>query len=621
MCGIACIISKDIKEHGYIYEMTDLVEHRGKDGCGHYIEYGDGISLGHRRLKVIDLTDDANQPMTVMGKCYIVYNGEIYNYIELRQELEDMGYLFRTSSDTEVLIYAYLAWGKECLHHLNGMFAFVIYDPHRRVVFAARDRFGIKPIYWWRSPTGAILVASEIKQFTCHPAWHAVGNTETLKDFLYSGMVDHSRETMFDGVYQLRGGESVEIPLDDPDVEKHTYRWYDLHQTVEERLKSRARVNIGAGGSMGDEVPYEKAVAIVRALLEDAVRIRMRSDVPVGSCLSGGIDSSSIVCLAAPKVSDGQFNTFTMTSEDGKYNETRYAEIVADTVGADRHYISPNVRELFDRLDELVWQQDEPFQSTSMYGQWAVFRCAAQAQVPVILDGQGADEMLLGYHYVFPIYLKNLVQQGKVIQFLREMYFLRKIPGFKYRSIVQLAYNFYKKRKNTSTSTQRGVPMDFSTLKTYSHTLLFYTSLPALLHWEDRDSMSHTVESRLPFLDYRLVEYVYGLPDSYKLHDAITKRVLRDAMQGILPDVVRNRMDKIGFSTSEEIWFERNTDEFRKRFYEAVELSNGLLGEKDIEKFEKVARKEMGYDFSIWRAIAFGAWVKKFNVEVKSNDS
>ncbi len=374
MCGIAGIISSDHKDHAYIAEMTDLVAHRGRDGCGHFVDHG-SVSLGHRRLKIIDLSDDANQPMTILGNVHIVFNGEIYNYLELRDELKAMGYLFGTDSDTEVLLTAYLAWGKDCLHHLNGMFAFIIYDPRRRVVFAARDRFGIKPIYWWETPTGAILVASEIKQFTGHPLWKPVGNKETLTDFLKSGLVDHTDETMFAGVYQLRGGEAVVIPLDDPDISKYKYRWYDLEKEAAWRSATYRTVYEGFALAKSGKGRYDLAVEHFRHLLKSSVHLRMRSDVPVGSCLSGGLDSSSIVCLAAPVAGEGM-HTFTLISEDKSVDESEYAQSVVDKTGTVRHLVEVTPQELFERLDELVWHQDEPFQSTSMYGQWKVFAVA-----------------------------------------------------------------------------------------------------------------------------------------------------------------------------------------------------------------------------------------------------
>lgn len=582
--------------------MTDSVAHRGKDAFGYYTDHKT-VAMGHRRLKIIDLSDNANQPMCV-GGCYIVYNGEIYNYIELKDELKCLGHDFSTDSDTEVLLAAYIQWGSDCLNKLNGMFGFVIYDPQKGLVFAARDRFGIKPIYWWRTKTGATLFASEIKQFLVHPDWQATGNINTIKDFLSSGLVDHTEETLFKDVYQLRGGEAVLMPIDDVDVKKYKYRWYSLGAKEDSVLQ-----NVES---------YDQCIVKFGELLEDSVKLRMRSDVTVGSCLSGGLDSSSIVCLSVKHTDPKNFNTFTLLANDLRYDERKYAKSVVEKTGSNAHYIDVDAAELFENIRKLVWYQDEPFTSTSMYGQWKVFKTAKKSGVPVILDGQGADEILLGYHYAFPVRFKNLVSSGKYLQLARELFLTRNIPNFSYVNILKTVVSYWLKRNKTdTTTTYKNIPSDFSSLKAYSKTLLEYTSLPALLHWEDRNSMCHTVESRLPFLDYRLVEFLYSLPDDYKLYDAITKRILRDAMKGELPEDVRMRMDKIGFATDEEIWFRENVDIFRKHYYSAVDESCGLLGGHDIDKFEKVASGEIPYDFSIWRVICFGVWKRLFCVNLR----
>jgi asparagine synthase (glutamine-hydrolysing) len=619
MCGIGAIITNQCKNisDNYKYlslisDMMSVVKHRGPDGEGTFID-SRGVALGHTRLKIVDLSDDANQPMTLAptvshGKYHIVFNGEIYNFLELRERLKKKGYFFKTSSDTEVLLNMYVEYGTRCVDHLNGMFAFVIYDEYRHTVFAARDRYGIKPLYYWISPTGIVAFASEIKQFTMLDGWEAIGNIPRIKDFLYGGVIDHTDETLFEGVYQLRGGDAVVVNVGDEvgleSIRGSVYRWYELE------------------GSNLHDISYDSAVDMVKNLLTDSVKIRStRADVPVGSCLSGGIDSSSVVCIANEyfKKSLTQ-NTFTMTSfDDRRYDETMYAREVIDKCKTQQHFIHPTAKGMLETIDQLIWHQDEPTQSTSMYGQFEVFKEVKKSGIKVMLDGQGADEVFVGYHYVFPIRIKILLENGRYAQAIRELIEFKSIPGFKYMDMVRLVY-FYMKNKNirdnTGANAAFSIPTTFKTIGEYSETLIKYTSLPALLHWADRASSAHGVEVRLPFLDYRIVESVLGFADDYKIFDGWTKRCLRDAMFKIIPDKIRLRKDKIGFATAEEVWFLSNVDAFRELFYDAMKVSNGLITHEHATNFENTAMKMRRYDFGIWRAISLGAWIRVFNVKM-----
>lgn len=615
MCGIACIItpseigiSDNYKYLSQIGDMIDTVKHRGPDGNGQYIDTR-GVALGHSRLKIIDLSDDANQPMhsiptITRGKYHIVYNGEIYNYVELRDMLVKKGYFFKTKSDTEVLLNLYIEYGKSCLPLLNGMFSFIIYNECNNTLFAARDRYGIKPFYWWKSPEGVIAFASEIKQFTVLDGWEAIANIPIVNDYLRMGMVDHTSETMFKNVKQLRGGEAIEAHIEDimrgVPVSDYIYRWYELPD-------------------FSFYSQYDREVSEIKALLKDSVRLRcIRSDVPVGSCLSGGIDSSSIVCLANEYYTEkSKQHTFTMGSDDKRYDEISYAREVIDKCDTKYHFIFPKINDMIDNLGEIVWHQDEPFTSTSMFGQYEVFRRANEEGIKVMLDGQGADELFCGYHYVFPVRLFSLFKAHKYAHFFRELIALSKIPGFSYMSLVRAAYNKIRMRSSLAPM-HRNIPLDYSSLRSYSNTLLKYTSLPALLHWEDRNSSAHSIEARLPFLDYRLVQRAYSLPDDYKLHNAITKRVLRDAMIHILPDAIRTRKDKIGFQTSEELWVYSNQEKFRKLFYDAMKVSKGLITHEDSTNFENTLMGKRKYDYIIWRCICLGVWIKRFGVSVQS---
>ncbi|MEO5957789.1 MAG: asparagine synthase (glutamine-hydrolyzing), partial [Opitutaceae bacterium] len=384
--------------------MTRLVRHRGPDGEGfafysparHEVQAvssaetpagvpgakdappGSTLGLGHRRLSILDLTAAGHQPMTdATAEIWITYNGEIYNYAELRAELAPRGHAFHTGTDTEVIVAAWREWGEGCLAHFNGMFAFVLFDRRTRRLFAARDRFGVKPLYLWATPAAGLAFASEIKQFTAHPGWRARLNGERAYDFLNWGITDHTAETMFAGVRQLRGGEFISAPLEAL-ATASPQRWYAVQSAPFD----------------GD---FAAAGRRFRELLDDSIRLRLRADVPIGSCLSGGLDSSSIVCTVraqlGPRATEHQ-KTFSAYSDVARFDERGFIEDVVAATGAASHSVVPDPTALLSELDTLVWHQDEPFSSTSIYAQWCVFRLARAHNVTVMLDGQGADEAL-----------------------------------------------------------------------------------------------------------------------------------------------------------------------------------------------------------------------------------
>jgi asparagine synthase (glutamine-hydrolysing) len=425
MCGIAALYEPGAP--AWLAEvtraMTRAVRHRGPDGEG-FASFGADatatpwlsdetppgvagareapsgavLGFGHRRLSILDLSIAGHQPMPdARDECWLIFNGEIYNYVELRAELAGRGHAFASGTDTEVILAAWREWGAACLDRFNGMFAFVLFDRRTRRLFAARDRFGVKPLYLWRTPSGGLALASEIKQFTAHPQWRARLDGQRAYDFLNWGICDHTRHTLFAGVQQVRGGEYLLAPLDDvPRVEPQ--RWYELKSAP----------------FAGD---FAAAGARFRELLDDSIRLRLRADVPVGSCLSGGLDSSSIVCTMRAQLGErapALQNTFSAYSDVARFDERTYIEEVAAATGAERHAIVPSPDTLLTELDALTWHQDEPFGSTSIFAQWCVFRLARQNGVVVMLDGQGADEALGGYHGYFGPRLAGLLRQGRL---------------------------------------------------------------------------------------------------------------------------------------------------------------------------------------------------------------
>lgn len=593
------------------------------------------LALGHRRLAIVDVSHAGHQPMcSADGRCWIVYNGEVYNHIELRLELEELGVSFRSHSDTEVMLAAYQQWGEACLARFNGMFSFLLYDRDRETLFAARDRFGVKPLYYWVSPQGLVAFASEIKQFTVLPGWQAKVNGQRAYDFLNWALTDHTDETLFAGVFQLRGGQALKLKLGEIQSSPPpggsrlpVYNWYEL--------KPRPFSGTAAEAAEG-----------FRQRLFDSVRLRLRADVPTGSCLSGGLDSSSIVCVMNRLLEEAGAHelqkTFSACAEVKRFDEREFIDEVVRQTGVDAHYVYPDLANLFAVCEKLTWHQDEPFGSTSIYAQWEVFKLAADNQVKVMLDGQGADEQLAGYHPYFGLRLARLLRTGRWLAFAREVRAIRELHGYPLSWPLQQVLNSLlpesvrqplRKLAGKPTTlapswlnmsrlqAQAADPLlangaaKARSVAELSHAQLTATNLQMLLHWEDRDSMAHSIESRVPFLDYRLVEFVLGLPEEFKISDGVTKRVMRDGMQGILPEMIRNRMDKLGFVTPEEVWLrEKNPDQFRAVLREAVDASQGILNDSACDLLEKMIAGQMPFNFLIWRMISFGKWMKVFSV-------
>lgn len=581
-------------------------------------------ALGHRRLSIVDLSAAGHQPMcTADHMVWITYNGEIYNYIEIRNELIALGSLFKTHSDTEVILEAYRHWGINCLERFNGMFAFVLLDRSAKKIYAVRDRFGVKPLYYWISPEGFLAFASEIKQFTVLPGWQAKMNGQQVYAFLNWATTDHTEETMFAGVNQVRGGEYLECSLaGDFKNSLCIHRWYTLKPTL-------------FSGS------FEEAASKFLDIMEDSVSLRLRADVDVGSCLSGGLDSSTIVCLANRNLKSqnylGKQKTFSACSHIKRFDERSFIDTVVEHTSVDSHYTYPCMDKLFDQLPQITWHQDEPFGSTSIYAQWEVFQLANKNGVKVMLDGQGADEQLAGYHGFFGHYFYDLLRSGNLFKFIHEarkassLHGINPIPQviktlipFSFlRDAVRKAWRKPHAQINwLDTERLSAIKGDvFSTnmrsMQDVSMQQLHQSSLPMLLRYEDRDSMAHSVESRTPFLDYRLVEFTTGLPSHFKIQDGMTKSVLRESMKGILPEQIRNRVDKIGFATAEEVWMkQQNPDRFRAAIDKTIALSHGTVRESARSDVEKILQGKAPFSFLIWRLISFGEWIDKFSVKI-----
>lgn len=616
----------------------DIVAHRGPDGEG-WREFRSPmgpVALGHRRLAIIDLSEGSLQPMADRSeRFHLVFNGEIYNYLELRQELEEQGHVFLTEGDSEVLLTAYRAWGEACLDRLLGMFAFVVWDDMRKRMFAARDRFGIKPLYLLANSQG-VAFASEIKQLLRLPGTSARMNLARVRDYLALGTSDHTSETMFDGVLQVPPGHCVTVDASEGWRGRYSERrWY--------ALPPYSSLHLSEG----------EAAERFRELLTDAVRMHLRSDVAVGSCLSGGLDSSSIVCLMADMLgrerAGARVNSISACYSDKSVDEKPFMEAVVSRTGARPIYVFPRPEDLFDKAGDITWHQDEPFGSSSVFAQWSVFEAAREAGVKVMLDGQGADEQLAGYHFCYMYYMSDLIRRGKFLTVLRTMAERRIVHGASLTDQTQrfigpvlpapIRAFLLRHRERTirhdwmnsealryvrsaasapeMASALNGLP-PVSDIGSLCVALTLSSNLQKLLHWEDRNAMAHSVEARVPFLDHRLVEFSLALGNDHKIVRSDTKRVLRRAMQSIIPSVVAERRDKLGFATPEQSWFRTR---LAPLVLEGVEATlrhfPTLLNPTGTRRLVgEMLDDRRPVDFTLWRIVNLGIWGQRFKVSL-----
>ena len=501
------------------------------------------------------------------------------------------------------------------------MFAFIIFDSLKKKVFVARDRFGVKPVYYWHSDSGFIAFASEIKQFTALPSWQSRLNPSAINDFLTYGIVDHGCETCFQNIYQLRPGEKLTCSLSKYEREIKPEIWYTPSPKFFE----------------GD---FSKAVNDVHALLEDSIRIRLRADVPVGSCLSGGLDSSTIVCLVRQLLGEEeeQQSTFSARSTDLSLDEGKYIDAVVRMTKTCAHEVYPSPEEILGQLPKILWHQDEPFASSSAFAQWAVFHLVKESGIKVVLDGQGADELLAGYSRYGVHHAVGLIENMRWKQLLSEyllsdqrgllprsaLFFLFRSLPYSLRTHIKSLVGDYlgdsqwlNRSKLAVESKDTFWMEDQASVDGLGYSHLVRSSLPMLLHLEDRNSMAHSVESRTPFLDVHLVEYLLGLPESFKLKNGWSKRVVRESVKGLIPESIRTRRDKIGFATSESIWMCKVIpNEVRKRLKELCELSEGVISSNIVQSFDSMASGHTKYRSGIWRALVFGEWLKTYEVRM-----
>ena len=578
--------------------MSERLAHRGPDGEGSHICENTG--LVHRRLSIIDLTPDGLQPMTNEDNTlWLVFNGEIYNFVELREELVHKGHTFFSKSDTEVILHAYEEWGHDCLARFNGMWAFALWDERKQELFCARDRFGIKPFYYAEAG-GSFLFASEIKALLSHPAVGKKPDEKMLCTYLAWGVQDHCSQTMFEGISQIEPAHALIVTRDGI---QPPFRYWDV------------KVNPAL---WGDENNAAVAECLGTHLLE-ATRIHLRSDVAIGTCLSGGIDSSALTAMIntlirsdAPGSVGARQKTFSVVFPGTRFDESRYIDEVVAATGVDADRTAPAPGQLREDIGRLVYMQDEPFGSLSIYAQYCVMRLA-HWKVKVVLDGQGADELLAGYLGYQGSYIRGLIRTFHWWTAISE------IAGSfrKHRAFFAAARQQLRVRK-----TRRGLvkcsgePVDRyqGSLDSVLHRELLSTNLPALLHYEDRNSMAFSLESRVPYLDVRLVEYIASLPLAQKLRKGSTKVSLRAAIRGLVPESVRCRGDKMGFVTPEECWMKDDLRPFMLEIF-----LSGSFQSRPYWDASAVARDYQAflagmstYSPEIWRIACTELWLRTF---------
>ena len=600
MCGIAGQFALDGGEAdaALVKAMADRLRHRGPDDEGGHVS--GPVGLAHRRLAIIDLSGEGRQPMANEdGSLRIVFNGEIYNFPELREELLAAGHRFATATDTEVILHAYEEWGRDCLARFNGMWAFALWDERRRELFCARDRLGVKPFYY-AVAAGSFLFASEIKALLVHPGVGRRPNDPMLLAFLAWGVADHTGETMYDGVFQLPPAHTLVVSEGGV---RGPERYWDVAVS-------------GALSGADDEAAARR----VRDLLTDAVRLRLRSDVPVGTCLSGGIDSSTVTALIngllraerPGSVGDRQ-KTFSVCFDDPRFDESGHIDTVVAATGVASHRTTPRTEGLWEDIERLLYMQDEPFASLSIYAQYCVMRLA-RTEVKVVLDGQGADEQLAGYIAYQAPYIRGLLRRGRVLAALREAAgSVRHHGSFFSWAARQLAVR--SKRRDLLRGSAPEVLRYAGSLDEVLLREITASNLPLLLHWEDRNSMAFSIEARVPFLDYRLVEYLAGLPLDQKIRGGVTKYVLRRAIRGLVPDAVRCRMDKMGFVTPEEAWMK---DELRPRIldlFSSPEFATRPYwdAERVLGNYREFLDGKSPYSTEFWRIACAELWLRQFD--------
>ena len=660
MCGICGIFRKDNPSEvvGQIHTINQSIRHRGPDDEGYVIVNKDTITtlagkdtpaevlnsslsycpndfidtytgngvlaLGHRRLSIIDISAKGHQPMCSENQqLWIVFNGEIYNYIELREELKLKGYSFKSNSDTEVIIHAWHHWGKKCVDHFNGMWAFVIYDQKENILFGSRDRLGVKPLYFNRNQDQFIFASEQKALVKCKFVDTSL-NEKAVFDYLVLSHGQSEPEGFFKNIMELRAGHCFVLSLSSLKFE--TYSFFST-------LEISKSTSVGSDKDEADKLLQ---------ILKRAVVIHTRSDVPVGACLSGGIDSSFIVMILSEYLKQQKNKyvpkVFTVAFPGYDFNEENWARKVVDNSSVEWHITNPTGEEWLADLHAMLYAADSPMLSTSTYAQFRVMKLASENGIKVLLDGQGADELFAGYSHFDNTYYNELALSLRFITLFREMslqggwnksmknwiysnlrFMMQNLPS----GLSKPAYEHFvpdlkyirPELKNQFKERFGHLNFPFGTnLNTVLKQSTGGEDLGMMLRLEDRMSMNFSVESRIPFSDdLLLIQYALSLPSGYKIKDGMRKSILRKAGKGVLPDEIAARKDKIGFQAPEQSWLRSLKDHIPDLLESNVdEFIRVDLLKKDFEQMISTGNEVVGT--RLLRCIFFSQWRKIYNI-------
>ncbi len=667
MCGIVGLVQwhTGLEDSQSLLKMADAIRHRGPDDVGYifgnthtgdFAFYGGAdtpeavwsarfphtpaaplqptsiaasvyhLGMANRRLSIVDLSPAGHQPLCNEDRTlWVVFNGELYNLPELRAELTARGHTFISHSDTELLLHAYETWGAECVTHFNGMWAFALWDIRRRQLLLARDRVGIKPLYFWRD-AHRLAFASEIKSLLAldiprraHP--------QAVYDFLVGNLSDHTPATFFAGIETLPPAHTMTVDLLTGQTKTQRYWAVDLTRRAAFRSD-------------------DETTAAFRDLFEDAVRVHLLSDVPVGTCLSGGLDSSAVVCMIDRLLRqrgvqvvgmESRQKTFSARYHDSPHDEGRYIEAVAQACAVDARMVYPAPGDLARDWERVFYHLEEPFGSTSIFAQWNVFQLARASGVTVTLDGQGADELLAGYRGFPSAYFADLVAGGHLGRFWAEWRAHTALHGASPRRELQntlsgllpAAWKTALKRQrrphpawlapalyDATQAAPEAASSGGTRLARALHTALTFSPLPSLLRFDDRNSMAHSIESRVPYLDYRLIEFCFALPPEQKIRAGTTKYILRQALRDVIPDAVFARQDKVHFTTPQAEWLRGDLAAWVRDSVNTPELQHSpyLMPAAVRQMAEQHLNGVVDHTGLLWRCLAVISWQRIWNL-------
>lgn len=609
MCGIVFILSHKPIEENLLAYMRDKLTHRGPDGFGQVIEKtrnGQWVGLAHRRLSIVDLSDNGKQPMeNDDGTLIITFNGEIYNYKDIKKELINLGYNFKTQTDTEVLLKAYDEWGTDAIHKLNGMFAFIIWNKREQTVFIARDRFGEKPLYYAHIPSGGIVFASEIKAILAHPEIATEPSETKINSYVNrSADLYHSNLTFYKNIFVF--SPSTYSIIDVNTGKKQESQYWDSAEIISNK---------------NDLINSHDVFEKFHYLLNESIRKRLNADVDIGACLSGGLDSSTICSLVGKSGyhMENNFSCFSARFDNDKtISEGYFIDLVLNDYKFQNFSVSPNEDDFLNDLENVYQHQEEPFLSASIFLEHNLYKKIKETGTKVILDGQGADEILAGYHYYFKDLQTDLLGQKEYTSLAKNTFNFNKrlkIEANKYHNVERrfnpnISYSFIDIIKIKINS--------FLGNKIHTHALdnrivegIKYDMLPSQLHAADRNSMAHSIETRFPFLDYDFVDFCLTLDSKFLISNGWTKYPIRESMVNILPDEIRWRSDKVGFAAPQDYWL-RN----KLKLWAHERLFKGPIVDIPGWNYEYLNNLWNGhqsgstdYSWALWRWLSLSQWL------------